>query len=62
MIRSIEARLKDIEVRLSPASFRTYHRVVADSVAECEALTATLITDGRVSPSDRFIHRVMETP
>jgi hypothetical protein len=59
MSKSIETRLKDIEARLSPAVFRTCHRVVADSAAECEALTAALIADGRASPSDRFIHRVM---
>lgn len=42
--------------------FRTCHRVVADSAAECEALTAALIANGRASPSDRFIHRVMVSP
>lgn len=62
MSRNFEARLKDIEARISPASFRMCHRVVADSAAECEALTAFLIADGRASPSDRFIHRVMVTP
>lgn len=62
MSRSIETRLKDIEARLSPASFRTCHRVVADSAAECEAMTAALIGDDRASPSDRFIHRVMVMP
>lgn len=62
MNKSIETRLKDIEARLSPAAFRTCHRVVADSAAECEAMTAALMADGRASPSDRFIQRVMVTP
>lgn len=62
MSRSIEARLKDIEARISPASFRTCHRVVADSAAECEALAEALIASGRAAQSDRFIHRVMVTP
>ncbi|EAQ36931.1 hypothetical protein NB311A_07273 [Nitrobacter sp. Nb-311A] len=62
MTRSIDTRLKDIEARLSPVAFRTCHRVVGDSVVECEAVTAALIADGRASPSDRFIHRVMVMP
>jgi hypothetical protein len=62
MSRSIETRLKDIEARLSPATFRTCHRVVGDSVAECEVVTAALIADGRASPSDRFIYHVLVTP
>ena len=62
MTRSIEVRLKDIEARLSPAVVRTCHCVVGDSVAECEAVTAGLIADGRASASDRFIHRVLVAP
>lgn len=62
MSKSIETRLRDIEARLSPAAFRTCHRVVGDSAAECEELTAALIADDRASPSDRFVHRVMVTP
>lgn len=62
MRRSIETRLKNIEARLSPAAFRTCRRVVGDSVAECEDLTAALIANGRASSSDTFIHRVMVTP
>lgn len=62
MIKGIETRLRNIEARLSPAVFRTCHRVVADSAAECEALTAAMIADGRASTSDRFIYRVMVSP
>ena len=53
MSRSIKTRLKNIEARLSPAAFRTYHRVVGDFVAECELVTAALIADGRASPLER---------
>jgi hypothetical protein len=62
MSKSIETRLRDIEAKLSPAAFRTCHRIIADTADECEAMTAALMADGRASPSDRFIHRVMVTP
>jgi hypothetical protein len=60
--RSIETRLKDIEARLLPGTFRPSYRIIANSAAECEALTTALIADGLASPSDRFIHRMMVSP
>ncbi len=62
MSKSIETRLRNIEARLPPATFRTYHRIIADTADECEALAAAMVADGRASSSDRFIHRVMVTP
>ena len=62
MSKSIETRLRDIEVRLSPAAFRTCHRIIADTADECETLAEVLIASGKDARSDMFIHRVMVTP
>ncbi len=62
MIRNVETRLNKLEAIAVPAIFPRWHRVIGDSVGECEAARTTLITAGKASRGDNFIFRLIVSP
>jgi hypothetical protein len=59
MIRNVETRLSKLEAIAVPAILPRWHRVIGDSVDECEEAQASLIAMGKASQGDNFIFRLI---